>query len=220
MSASGNTNIIKHPVGEDGRKTVGRPAISGTVVKQQVVEAQAEARRIVTEAEEYAARVRASVDDMARESREAAYREGYEESLLEFNNLLIEARERRDMALGEIESDLLRLAVKLAERIIGRELERDDRTIAGIVATALEAARQHETLTVRVNPIDIRAVHAHREQFDATGRARLINIVADHRVRSGGCIIESEAGTIDAQLETQLRVLERVLLARAAGEQP
>ena len=45
-----------------------------------------------------------------------------------------------------------------------------------------------------------------------------MNFIADPHIARGGCIIQSEAGTIDAQLGTQLRVLERALLARAATD--
>ncbi len=221
MNTNVSTNIVKHAPNEDSGQEIKRPVLNltpGAVIKQQVVEAKAEARRIIAEADEYAARVRASVDDHARAAREAAYNEGYESSLLEFNQILLEMRERRDMALAEAERDLVRLSVKLAERIIGRDIETDEKTIAEIVAKALETARQHETVTVRVNPNDMRVVQAHRERFDNAGRVRFLSIVADHRVSSGGCVIESEAGTVDARLETQLRVLERALLARAAGE--
>ncbi len=222
MSANSSSNIIKQATVND-RAGVSSAAssspASGTVIKQQVIEAQAEARRILGEAEAYAASVRAEIDETARATREAAYREGHEAGLLELHSLLLEAHERRDTALAAAEEDLLRLSIKLAEKIIGREITRDDETIADIVSTALDEARQQEQLTVRVNPADIRAVHAHRERLDAIGRARFLNIVADHRVSAGGCRIESEAGTIDAQLATQLRVLERALLARFSGEQ-
>ncbi len=112
---------------------------------------------------------------------------------------------------------MLRLAVKLAEKIIGREIERDDAALADIVSAALRHARQQESLTVRVNPADLPRVQAHRERLDPSGRARFIDLVADPRVGHGGCVIEGESGTVDARLDTQLRVLERALLARVAG---
>lgn len=188
------------------------------VVKRPVVEARAEARRIIAAAEQEAAALRASAEAAALELRDAAYHEGLEAALAELNEHLLDARERRDTALAEAERDLLRLAVKLAEKIIGREIAQDNATLAEIVAAALRNARQHEMLTVRVNPSDLHAVQAHRARLDPTGRARFLDLVADPRVAHGGCVIESESGTIDAQLAVQLGVLERALLARADGD--
>ena len=209
---SNDGNIIK-------RAQAGASATTaGPIVKRAVVEARAEARRLVTEAESEAKRVREEAESEARELRERAFAEGREEALTELTELILEARSRKDSALAEAERDLLRLAVKLAEKIIGREVERDSSALADIVANALRHARHNETFTVRVNPADMPVVEAYRTRLDPAGRARFLDVVADPAVGHGGCVIETESGTIDAQLDTQLRVLERALLARAGGE--
>ncbi|HEX7314753.1 MAG TPA: type III secretion system stator protein SctL [Pyrinomonadaceae bacterium] len=207
-------NVIKQTEHADA----GPAPSQGAVVKRPLVEARAEAARLLAEAEREAADTRAGAQQEARELREAAYREGHETALTELNALLLEAHERRETALAEVERDLLRLAVRIAEKIIGREIETDPATLADIVATALRNARQHETLVVRVHPANLPDVQSRREQIDPAGRARFIDFVPDPRVSRGGCIIESESGTVDAQLDTQLRVLERALLGRAAGD--
>jgi flagellar biosynthesis/type III secretory pathway protein FliH len=56
------------------------------------------------------------------------------------------------------------------------------------------------------------------EKSNAFGRAQFIDFVADQGVKTGGCIVESESGTIDARIETQLRILENALLARVSSE--
>lgn len=212
MSMSDGGNVIKRASLKEAT------AEERGVVKRPVVEARAEARRILAEAEAEAGALREAAGREAREMREAAYEEGREAALLEFTEILIDARARRDAALADAERDLLRLAVKLAEKIVGREVERDAAALADIVSTALRHARQNESLTVRVNPSDLAAVESHRARLDPSGRARFLDLVADPRVGHGGCVIESESGAIDAQLDTQLRVLERALLARAAGD--
>lgn len=192
--------------------------VRGNVTKKQVVEASVQAQQLITAAELEAARIRESAAALAQEGRETAYREGYEAALLEWNDLLFEARERRDSALKRIEQDVLRLSVKIAEKIIGREIKRESKTLSDIVATALRNVRRNELVIVRVNPADAVAVESHRERLDPAGRARFLEVVADARVAAGGCLIESESGAVDAQLETQLRVLERALLRHASGE--
>ena len=156
MSSEGN--VIK-------KSQAAAAAVSaGPVVKRAVVEARAEARRLLAEAEAEALRVREESEGEARTLRERAYAEGREEALSELTELILEARERRDAALAEAERDLLRLAVKLAEKIVGREVERDPAALADIVANALRQARQNETFTVRVSPADLPLVEAFRAQ--------------------------------------------------------
>jgi flagellar biosynthesis/type III secretory pathway protein FliH len=183
---------------------------AGRVTKRQIVEAREEAKRLLTRAEQEATAILQTAEATARQMREDAYREGYETALTEWHALLLAARERRDQALVTAEQDLLRLAVKIAAKIVGREIKRERTTIVDIVANALRQARGNEMVTVRVNPADIRLERAGREHF--------LDIVADPHVGAGGCIIESESGAIDAQLETQFRVLERALLSRKSNE--
>lgn len=200
------------------RQGAGRTALSSGVVKRAVVDARAEAKRIVEEAEAEAAAVRQGLDRLARETREVAYREGYEDGLFRLYDMLLDARERRDAAFAAAEQDLLRLAVKIAEKIIGHQIEVEPATLADIVSAALRHARQSEALTVYVNPADLPTLQEFRATLDPGGRARFLDIVPNPEVGRGGCVIKSESGTVDAQLDTQLRVLERDLLAHKAGE--
>jgi type III secretion protein L len=204
------TKIIKTPA---TNKSGG-----SSITKRQIVEARVEAGRIVADAEKDAAEIRQQAESIARESRETAYREGSESALHEWQTLLLEAREQRDQALAGVERDVLRLAVKIAEKILGRELQHDKEAVVDIVATALRQARRNEMITLRVNPADLSIVEQQRQRFEQSGRNQFLDIVPDPAVTAGGCVIESESGAIDAQLGTQLRVLERALLTRASGD--
>ena len=206
-------NLIKG----GGQKAAGTLGVKQKIVKNQIVSAQREAARILEEAEGFADEIRREAQTEAENLKAEAYREGTENALTEFERHLIEAREIREKVWRETEKDLLRLAVRLAERIVGREIEKDDRTIIEIISTALQNARQQEKLTVRVNPKDLATIEKETEKF-SSGRIQFIDFVADPRVASNGCLIESEVGTIDARLETQLRVLERALLSQSEGE--
>jgi type III secretion protein L len=202
-------NIIKGPFF--------KPTARAGVVKRDLIDAVAESRRLILEAETKVESMRRDAQQAALKARQQAYDEGIESSLLKLNQDLIEAREIRESALTQVELDVLRLSVKIAEKIIGRELELDDRTVADIVATALAHARQNEVVTVKINPADAAVVKKHRARLDPGGRVRFIDFSPDPRVKRGGCLIVTETGTIDAQLSTQLRVLERALLARAGA---
>ncbi|HEY8561476.1 MAG TPA: FliH/SctL family protein [Pyrinomonadaceae bacterium] len=213
QETQGHGNLIKTVA----RKRNGGSGVKPKVVKNQIVSARREAARIIEEAEEFAVAIGRESIAAAENLKAQAFREGTENALTEFERNLIESREIREKVWRETEKDLLRLAVRLAERIVGREIEKDDQATVEIVSTALQNARQQEKLTVRVNPKDLPAIEKQTERF-ASGRIRFIDFVADPRVASSGCMIESEVGTIDARLETQLRVLERALLSQSEGE--
>jgi len=211
---SAEINNIGNLIKGNGRKVSGAKQ---RLVKNQIISAQREAARILEEAEKRAAEIRREAHAEAENLKCAAFHEGTENALTEFERNLVESREIREKVWRETEKDLLRLAVRLAGRIVGREIEKDDKTIIEIISTALQNARQQEKLTVRVNPKDLPTIEKETENL-ASGRIRFIDFVADPRVESSGCLIESEVGTIDARLETQLRVLERALLSQSEGE--
>ncbi|MEJ7618218.1 MAG: FliH/SctL family protein [Pyrinomonadaceae bacterium] len=209
--------IIKRPLADErSSSSPSDPfAAGGVVIKRSVADARVAARRILTEAEGEAIRVRAAADGEARALRAAAYREGKEKALAELNLYVLEARALRDQALAQAEHDLLRLAVKIAEKIIAREIERDAAVTTEMIAAAITQARHFkrgEELTLRVHPADLAGVQARGDQLNPAGRFAGINVVADPLVARGGCVIETERMTIDAQLDTQLRSIERALL--------
>jgi type III secretion system HrpE/YscL family protein len=207
-----NSNIIKQPA------LTANARVRRRVFKREVVEATSEAQEIVDAAQREAASIRLEAETAAVQLRLTAYTEGRAEALLELNEHLLGAREVRDTALAEAERDLLRLAITIAEKIIGHEIERNSTTLADIIANALRHTRQNEMLTVRIHPADLPLVEVQRERLNQMSRARFLDFVPDPRVSRGGCIIESESGTVDAQLATQLQVLERALLARASAD--
>ena len=208
---------LKNLIKTDGSKTVSTPTPNRKVLKNQIVFAREEAARILEEAEEFAAEIRLQAKEDAENLRAEAYRDGVEKAVTEFEQNLLDVREIRERVWRETEQDVLRLSIRLTEKILGREIKANKKTVADIVAAALQNARQQEKLTVRVNPSDLPTVEKEVENLTHTGRTKFMDFIADPRVSEGGCLIESEVGTIDARLETQLRVLERALLSQSEG---
>lgn len=190
----------------------------GKILKNQILNAEETARNVLREAGETAEMRVLDALEEAETIRREAYESGREEAAQEFLENILAAKEQRLHALNSVERDVLKLSVKIAEKIIGREIEADETVRGEIVLTALRQARQQEMMTVRVNHADLPLVEKMRERIDAFGRARYLDFVADQTIKEGGCLIESASGTIDARLETQLRVFEKALLAQTADK--
>ena len=190
----------------------------GKILKHQVLKAEEKAAEILQKAHEKADEAVEKAAAEAENIRREAYKKGREEAAQELLENILAAREQRSQALHEIEGEVLKLAIKIAEKIIGREVETDETVRGEIVLTALRQARQQEMLTVRVNAADLPLVEKMRGKIDSFGRAQYLDVIADQSVGAGGCLIESASGTIDARLETQLRVLEKAMLAQVGNE--
>lgn len=190
----------------------------GRILKHQVLNAEETARKLLREANEQAENRVLDALAEAETIRGEAYESGREEAAQELLENILAAKEQRAQALNAVEQEVLKLSVKIAEKIIGREIEADETVRGEIIMTALRQARQQEMMTVRVNAADLPLVEKMRERIDAFGRARFLDFVADQTIKQGGCLIESASGTIDAQLETQLRVFEKALLAQTSNK--
>jgi type III secretion protein L len=185
------------------------------LVKNRIFEADTNARRIVAAAEEKAAQIISEAQNDAEKMREDAYRYGKERAAAEFTEIIAAAMQKRETMERELEKELLQLSVKLAEKIIGREINGSKKTIVDIVSNALRNVRQQQQLIIRVNPTDLPQLEDAKSSFTHSGRAEFLYFEPDPKVSAGGCVIESEVGTVDARLETQLKILERALLRQA-----
>jgi flagellar assembly protein FliH len=90
------------------------------------------------------------------------------------------------------------------------------------VRVAVGRAKERGRLLVRVSPRDFELLSARRRELVDVAVAGEVELVADEKVKLGGCLLEGPSGTLDARLETQLqRLREALLQARASwGQQP
>jgi type III secretion protein L len=160
-----------------------------------------EAARILAEAEKEAERLRAQ-----------ATSEGRERGLAAVTELLVAARARAARAQRDVESDLRLLAVRIAERIVERELSTSPDTVVDIAAAALRQAGTPRDVLLRIHPDDLKALERGRPRLlERCARAQVVQFRPDPALGRGGCIVETELGTVDARLPVQLDAIERAL---------
>jgi len=108
------------------------------------------------------------------------------------------------------EREVIRLSLEIARKIIKREVAIDEELILALVRVALERVADQALITVRVNPKDHSAIERHRAATAGIGGlSESIRLVEDPLIARGGCVIETESGTIDARIEEQLREIEK-----------
>ena len=137
---------------------------------------------------------------------------GLSETLATARRVAQSTVESRAQFLHQSQGELGRLALAIAAKIIGHELATTPGTIADIVTNVIETACVREACVIRVNPEDHEMLRAHwpRVRGRPDARQSTWDLVADRRIGRGGCLIEANGGSIDAQLETQLRQVELV----------
>lgn len=189
------------------------PQPASRIIKHDVAEAREEAVRIRQDAESAAAELRESARVDGERLREEARRQGYDDGATAFTERLLAIQDLRRRMLEENRDQLLRLSVKVAQKILGREIATDSAVVGDLVIKALRGMPHQGRLRIRVRPADLEAIRSQRERlFEEIGRRDEIELTEDASIQDGGCVVESDLGIIDARLETQLRVLEKALL--------
>ena len=191
----------------------GAPPPRRSVVSGEDFEAKQTANKIIEEAKKQADEIRAQ----AERDREEVFRKAVEDARAEVAPKLAEELLRAKMQAGELmqgmEGEIVELALKISAKIIGRDLERDPMVVAEIAATAIETARAAKAMILRVNPKDGATLRAQKSKLmELIGRTVEVSIRDDADIETGGCVIQTEFGTIDGQIKTQYDMLKNVLL--------
>jgi type III secretion protein L len=185
------------------------------VAKDIVQKAQQQSEDLVAKAREEAS----GILHQANEERERLITEsrdsGYQEGLAKATELITKSKDYYQRAVESSRDNLKMLAVKIAEKIVGRALELEPETINDIVSQAIRTLRQQKNVTVRCNQEDYETLKKNEHDFlGMMGQSGVIDFVADPKIERGGCVVESELGIIDARLETQLKTLQKLLLTK------
>ncbi len=223
---------------DDRRPSTGAPArVIGKVIKSDSGEGAPlnekpllpPPRRGVLNAEEYEAKTagkqiiaeaQAKADELKAEAlrfREEVFAKAREEAKADVQARAAEELARAKMQAGQIiadaEKDVVELALKVAAKIISRDLERQPEVLLEIVANCTEAARSAKAMVLKVHPEDGKLLREKRPRLiELIGRAVDISIRDDSEVERGGCVIQTEFGTIDGQIRTQFEMLRNVLM--------
>ena len=207
----------------EGGSSSGGKVISGKTFQARAeaetirVRAEEQAKSILAAAEERAEALVIDAQEEAERLRQEAHGKGYEEGkaqgAAELAEVVARASQRMQAIEDQVVPQLKALALGIARKILGSELDAHPERVVEIVKQALnEKARQRREIFLRVNPEDMEIIRNERASLvEVLSRCKEIGLREDPDVALHGVIIETDAGIIDAQLETQLAVFERVL---------
>lgn len=144
--------------------------------------------------------------------KEQAQKEGYEEGFRKWVEHIASLEQEIERVRSDLEKMLIPVALKAAKKIVGREIELSDDTIVDIVSNSLKAVAQHKRITIYVNRKDLDSLESHRPKLKEIFESLEVLSLRDRAdIAPGGCVIETEGGIINAQLENQWKALESAL---------
>jgi flagellar assembly protein FliH len=124
------------------------------------------------------------------------------------NDLRREFEAAAQARLESLEGDAISLAFEAVCRIVGEGAEQAEQ-VARCVRTSMQALRGQGLLRVRLHPGDLERLRETAEGVAMTGRSDVTQWVADPGVISGGCIFDTDLGSVDARMDVQLSRLRQ-----------
>ncbi|HEX2582607.1 MAG TPA: HrpE/YscL family type III secretion apparatus protein [Chlamydiales bacterium] len=189
-------------------KEVRRAANQKVIPKEEFSTLQ-EAAEILTEVQKEALEYRKSVTAEAEKIKELAFQEGFQEALASLNKHLLLLDDELKKLREDIQKKILPLAISAARKIMGEELKLHPERIVDIVMNSLKPVTQHRKVVIYVNKFDLDQLEAAKSQIKKVfEHLESLSIQERSDIEPGGCMIETEAGIINAQLENQWRSLE------------
>ncbi len=188
---------------------------------QYVDEVQAKAATIIADAEVQAAAVTRRAEENGRQAAMRAVEQVLDQKVGQRMETLLPALQRviteltdaKQAWLRHWEQSAVRLATKIAERVIRREIKQTPQISVDLVREALEMAGGTPHLKIALHPADFETLGGQVERLtQEIARTAQAEIVADETVTSGGCRLESQHGVIDQQIETQLKRIAAELI--------
>ncbi len=119
----------------------------------------------------------------------------------------------RDNMVRQTERELVQLAVAIARRILQREVSVDPELTAALAHIALERIGSATPATVRLHPDDFAIVSG---GHPGAWIGRQVEVRPDPSIARGGCLLESEFGSIDASVDAQVNEIARAVLGEVS----
>jgi len=192
--------------------------------QDEIKKAEIEARKILGEAKHEADTLKLKAQ---KEGHKLGYQEGFTDGQnvgqAKMQNIIEEAAQKAAQMLAlaaaqaqkmifDANDEIIDIAKTAIQRALCQEVLTNMPSIVAVVKEALDKVRDHEQITVRVNPwnFDLLLEHKHELQ-KMLGREYDLAITSDKTLIVGGCVIDTSNGSVDARLDTKLELLLKIL---------
>lgn len=115
-----------------------------------------------------------------------------------------EFRRERTKYFAGVESEVVRLALAIAARVLHREAKLDPLLLSGVVRVALEKVAEDSTTVLRVPASEL---EMWQRAFVADVESSL-QLVGDERLGPGECVLNTNVGKVELGVSAQLKEIE------------
>ena len=107
----------------------------------------------------------------------------------------------------------LQLSLAVAEKMLRRKLNVEPEISTEMIRGVLELAAGTPHITLKLNPKDLEHLGEHAEEvIRSMASCGRVTLIAEKSISNGGCVIETQHGVINAEIENQLERIASELL--------
>lgn len=184
---------------------------------EQIIErSKMEVERMVKEAEMRVAEIEHEAYQKGYDAgREVGFKKGQSEvrRLIDRLGMIVgQAIDVREEIIAASEKQMVDMILMVARKVIKDEVVERKEVVLNNIREALRRIKDRDRVNIRVNFADLELTTAHKDELIKMMESlRKVNIYEDSRVDRGGCIIETDVGSIDARISTQLKEIEEAI---------
>ncbi|HCJ11800.1 MAG TPA: HrpE/YscL family type III secretion apparatus protein [Opitutae bacterium] len=166
-----------------------------------------DAAGIIASAEARATTILKEATAVYESEKARGFAEGQLDGKAEIAERMMDVMTRSVDHMAKIEQDMVSIVLNALRRILGEIDERE--RIQKIVQNAIKVVHNQKDIVVRVCASQSNYVRESIDALKANARVPVnIVVVPDERMKENQCTLETELGSIDASMETQLRAIE------------
>ncbi len=202
------------------------PAIDcDPLIDQLIVQAKMRAEQVLQDAEMQAIETMDQTRKQAVAVTQQARTQGMTAAETEAAQLLRSARTIvdevyawRESMMAQSEHAVLDLVMEIAKTIFGAGLEVDKDVLEDTFGHAMADAKNLGDLLIHVHPEDAAVLGSHWTQGKSAAGGKRVELVPDHSIRRGGCLIEGQFGLVDARVETRMQAVMEIFSETLAAK--
>ena len=127
-----------------------------------------------------------------------------------FQNAVNQLIDKREKIWQESELEIIKLILTVSSKMVGDEISNNGKdVIKYVVKEALSHVSGKKIVAVRLSPDDAKKINLLEEMKLVDPN---IKILEDGTITSGGCIIETDFGSVDCQIETRWEEIRKTLV--------
>ena len=129
--------------------------------------------------------------------------------LISLKEVLLQINNIRHETYRMIEKEVVELALAIARQVICQEITMDKEIVVCVAREALAKVESPGRIKIKMSPSDLQFINETRYQLsNLVENIDTVTLEATESIQSGGCIIETDFGEIDARIEKQLQAVE------------